>query len=425
MAAIFRRGKKGIWWIKYYVAGQQVYRSLHTTNSRAAERIKKQVEGDEVKGELLAPSRTPLPELLEDYCRFMATFRTRKSCTADASVLRVVFGPITPALELGSHVNRRFRTDAAKRLPDTRARRHIRAKILEEITGAVLEDFITTRIREDGISAKTANRTREVLHKLFNYAAKKWNFVAANRRHPNPAALVQRRCEPPRVIRFLTAEDITRQLEILADQPTLHAMVATLIYAGPRREEILWLTPDDVDLERRLLHIRSKRIAGESWQPKTRRNRAVPISAALYEILSAYEPPTDGPWFFPSPRGCRWNTDNFSQTLREINVAHGLTWSCLDFRHTFGSLLAQKGVSLYKIAELMGNSPEICRRHYAALVPEKMHDDVNFDGPVASSPTEALLRQILDQMSTLAGSSKPALRIVPAAAANGSSSPAA
>ena len=155
-------------------------------------------------------------------------------------------------------------------------------------------------------------------------------------------------------------------------------MVATLIYAGPRREAVLWLTPEDVDLERRLLHIRAKKIAGESWQPKTKRNRVVPVSSALHAILSAYEPPTEGPWFFPSPRGCRWNPDNFSQTLREINNAHDMAWSCLDFRHTFGSLLAQKGVSIYRIAELMGNSPEICRRHYAALVPEKMHDVVEF-----------------------------------------------
>jgi integrase len=254
----------------------------------------------------------------------MATFRTRKSCSADVSILRIVFGPITPALELGSHVNRRFRTDKVKGLPDTMVRRHIRAKHLEDVTGRMLEDFITMRIREDGISAKTANRTREVLHKLFNYATQEMGFVAPDRRHPNPAALVQRRPEPPRVIRFLTAEQVTRQLEILADQPTLHAMVATLIYAGPRREAVLWLTPEDVDLERRLLHIRAKKIAGESWQPKTKRNRVVPISSALQRILSAYEPPTEGPWYFPSPRGCRWNPDNFSQTLREINSAHGL-----------------------------------------------------------------------------------------------------
>jgi hypothetical protein len=76
VASIFQRGKKGIWWIKYYAAGQQVYHSLQTTSARTAERIKKQIEGEEVKGELLPPSRIPLPELLEDYCQFMATFRT-------------------------------------------------------------------------------------------------------------------------------------------------------------------------------------------------------------------------------------------------------------------------------------------------------------------------------------------------------------
>ena len=414
MAAIYKRGKKGIWWIKYYVAGQQVYHSLRTTNARAAERTKKQIEGDEAKGELLAPSRTPLPELLEDYCQFMATFRTAKSCSADVSILRIVFGPITPALDLGSRVNRRFRMDESKRHSDTMVRRHIRAKHLEDITGAILEDFITTRIREDGISAKTANRTREVLHKLFNYATRKWNFVAPDRRHPNPAALVQRRSEPPRVIRFLTTEQVARQLGLLVDQPTLHAMAATLIYAGPRREAVLWLTHDDVDLERRLLHIRAKKIAGESWQPKTKRNRVVPISTALHEILGSYEPPTEGPWFFPSPRGCRWNPDNFSQTLRETNRAHGLAWSCLDFRHTFGSLLAQKGVSLYKIAELMGNSPEICRRHYAALVPEKMHDVVEFgEEPEKPTPTDDLLRQVLAKLDQMPPDrDKPPLRVV-------------
>ena len=34
--------------------------------------------------------------------------------------------------------------------------------------------------------------------------------------------------------------------------------------------------------------------------------------------------------------------------------------------------------SLYKVSELMGNSPDICRRHYALLIPERMHDVVDF-----------------------------------------------
>jgi len=86
-------------------------------------------------------------------------------------------------------------------------------------------------------------------------------------------------------------------------------------------------------------------------------------------------------WYFHSPAGKWWDPDNFSADLREANKKARLSWACLDFRHTFGSQLAQKGESLYKISALMGNSPEICRRHYAALLPEAMADTVEFPAP--------------------------------------------
>lgn len=71
----------------------------------------------------------------------------------------------------------------------------------------------------------------------------------------------------------------------------------------------------------------------------------------------------------------------FSRKLRNATITEGLKWSSLDFRHTFGSLLASKGESLYKISALMGNSPEICRRHYAALLPESLIETVEFALP--------------------------------------------
>ena len=38
-----------------------------------------------------------------------------------------------------------------------------------------------------------------------------------------------------------------------------------------------------------------------------------------------------------------------------------------------------KDESLYKVSALMGNSPETCRRHYAALQPGTLTDAVEFD----------------------------------------------
>jgi integrase len=77
-------------------------------------------------------------------------------------------------------------------------------------------------------------------------------------------------------------------------------------------------------------------------------------------------------------RAALGDPDNVSQDLRTANEEFRVPCGCLDFRHTFGSQLAMKGESLYKIATLLGNSPEICRRHYAALSPETMTGAVEF-----------------------------------------------
>lgn len=44
----------------------------------------------------------------------------------------------------------------------------------------------------------------------------------------------------------------------------------------------------------------------------------------------------------------------------------------------FSPQLAIKVESMYKISAFMGNSPEICRRHYAALIPESFAESVEF-----------------------------------------------
>jgi len=122
MASIFKRSDSKFWYIKYYVNGQQVYQSLETTSERVARQMKRQIEADEVKGELIAPSKTQISSFLEDFCQFLSTIRTRKSYSGDISLLRVFFGPICPPLQLGSHRNQRFGVGEPKEIPD-RSRR--------------------------------------------------------------------------------------------------------------------------------------------------------------------------------------------------------------------------------------------------------------------------------------------------------------
>lgn len=198
----------------------------------------------------------------------------------------------------------------------------------------------------------------------------------------DPVAKVARDKERASEMRFLTLQQIDEQLAALTDKPQLQAMVATLICAGLRREELLWLRAEDVDFaagDYGLIRIRAKTIDGQSWQPKTKVNRIVPTSSMLRRYFDAYLAQIErAGWLFPSPSGRRYDIDSFSRDLRSVNETAGLASSCLDFGHSFGSHLAQKGESLYKIATRLGKSPEVCRRHFAALLRELMTVSVEF-----------------------------------------------
>jgi len=415
MACLYKRRRK--YWVSYVLDGELIQKSLRTENERLAKAKVKQIESELTLGSHEVTSKLPLGPALEPFCTHLEATRTRKSYKNNVSRLRVFFGPMCEALR-PSAPGAEKPGRSPRPVPDRYAGKHVQAALLEDITPQLISRFLAARLERDGWSAKTANLMRQTLHKLFAYAIKHHGFRSRDRRYSNPAAGVDRRREPAPQIRFLTLEQIDEELRAVEEHPTIHAMVATYIYAGLRREEAIWLVHDDVDLNRRLIRVRAKTVDGECWQPKTKRDRAMPISRALLGILRRYEPPVRSGWFFPSPTGKRWDPDNFSHDLRKINRKTGLNWRCLDFRHTFGSQLAQKGESLYKISSLMGNSPEIWRRHYAALIPEEMTDVVEFEAEGARNchdedGTREIVREILHELKRQkqAGVGGPSLQL--------------
>ena len=380
MASLKKRGKS--YQIQYYVGKNQRRIGLGPVPLQIAKEKLRQFESARLRGgDIPLPTRTPVANVVTAYVEHIRSVKTPKSAQTDIYYLREAFGPICPALEITS----RKVTQACKKRPRPKQDRRRRVATLdaacfEAITTAHLAGFISTHTRTRGLAPKTANRYREIIVRLFNWAMQQYGIrMPADR---NPAAAVDRYKEPAPQIRFLTLAQIDEQLSALAGDPQLQTMVAVLIYAGLRRAELLWLTRDDVKLppdQPGLIHIRAKTVNGQSWQPKTRSNRAVPVSTTLRPYLDAHTPrPSLGGWYFPSPKGTRWEEDNFSADLRAANGQAGLAWTCLHFRHTFGTHLAQTGVSLYKISTLMGNSPHVCMRHYSPLLPENLTVEVEF-----------------------------------------------
>ncbi len=375
MAGLLKRGKT--FYAVVYEGRKQRRICLRTSSRQLAKDKLRQIESAQLRGEELPlPTRTPLHEVLSAYLQYITVNKTRNGAYKDAYKLRDCFGPACPELAaLGAKRKRPLRRDATS----LAAADVIRADALEVITTPYLSDFIARRVRTRGLSPKTANHYREILSRLFNWACSQRGVKLPG---GNPAARLERYRQTAPEISFLTLPQIDEQLSALADKPQLQTMVAMFIYAGLRREEAMWLRLEDVDLPKGgggLLRIRAKTVEGAFWQPKTKKNRAVPISKALRAYLDRYTPSnTELDWYFPSPQGMRWDVDDMSTDLRAANAAKSLTWSCLDYRHTFGSQLAMKGESLFKIATIMGNSPQICQLHYAALSPESLVESVEF-----------------------------------------------
>jgi len=327
MASIYRRGN--VWWIKYYLPHRTkpVRRSLETGNKRVAESKLKALEYRLETGQLHTSTDTALGAFLEEYLEHFRITHPDTTYRNLISTLRCIFGQCCPTLQLPEN--------CSGNPPEVAP---IQADKLEEITPHQVSDFLRLRREKDGISAKTANNARAILHAVFNWAIEHKGFRPACSEWRNPISKVKRYREQQPRIDFLSSDQIRGQLGVLEGYPQMQTMVAVLIYAGLRRAGLMWLTTDDVDLSARLIRVRAKTVDGEFWEPKTRTDRAVPISSSLLEHITGYRRHTgDCPWQFPSPEGCRWDGDNWSHRLKDINEEHGLPWSALDFRHTFGS----------------------------------------------------------------------------------------
>ncbi len=390
MAVPYKRKGSSSYWADIWYGGRKRSISLKTANHGVARAILHQKLAAIQHGGLQLPTRTLVAPIVSKFIMHLQATCRAKSAQTDVYRLREFFGAdgVAPQDSTVSRARATRRSNARRKERVTPAYVHaVRVNFIEEVTTAIVQDFLTAIHVDRGLDPKTINEYREIIHRFFAWAIGQQDIRMADGGRTNPAAAIKRLRSADPSIRFLCAtEDIHRQIEILKTKPQIQTMVAVMIYAGVRRSELLHLTKDDVDLAGRRIMVRHKDIGNLSYRTKTGRNRFVPISNALLSHLLKYHPASGSTWYFPSPEGMLWDGDNFSHQLADINQKAGLVWNCLDYRHTFGSHLAMKGESLYKIAVLMGNSPDICRRHYACLLPESLVGCVEFDRPERPSP---------------------------------------
>lgn len=144
--------------------------------------------------------------------------------------------------------------------------------------------------------------------------------------------------------------------------------IVTAFYTGMRLNELVNLTWRNVNFNTRIITV-----GDEEFTTKGRNQRYIPIcDEALTSILNQRERaypqpfpkgrekiiPIGSNYVFSKPSGEKYTGDYFSKAFKKACRAAGIDKSIHfhSLRHSFASNLAQKGVSLYTIKELLGHS---------------------------------------------------------------------
>jgi integrase len=193
----------------------------------------------------------------------------------------------------------------------------------------------------------------------------------------NPASGVERPALRPSVD-FLTRDEVENLLEHTNERaPTLHAMIATAIYAGLRQGELFGLRWRDVHLDAgRLDVMRSYKLAPKSGKP-----RHIPINRELGVILRRWRemcPKTSEGLVFPvdGAMGSKYETLGLADVLTGAGCHQpedGHPWHML--RHTFASHFVMSGGNILTLQKLLGHSDIKQTLVYAHLAPDFMAAD--------------------------------------------------
>ena len=247
---------------------------------------------------------------------------------------------------------------------------------LDEVTSACVREFIDKRRHRGECSPKTKHHYKELFHHFFDVALSNGLLPVTNLYKPNPMAALPTysSARKKKAIIFLKDKLIEEQCTLLKEHPSILAAVMIMIHAGLRRAEALWLTVDSIhNMEYLSVVTRDDPQAGEKddlGNLKTEGStRSVTILPPLRAFLESYLPTLQGNWLIPHPSKPleRWAKGAFSDALGKINRKAGLSWNCLQYRHTYATNRCLEGWNVWDLANEMGTS-QMIQMHYAAFI---------------------------------------------------------
>lgn len=247
------------------------------------------------------------------------------------------------------------------------SKRHCLIKFADFTNKHNPDDVTTPDIQRfyESYAGNVADSTREgymmTLRSFFNF------LRDANKTRQNPVdgvkmVRVDRKGRPE----FATHEERDR-LIVNAPDDDLRFILYCGFHGGMRKAEIVEARPEWFNLAAGTVTIGTT----ATFRPKDREERTVPLTAAFKTFLASYG--MRSPFMLrPDVEHGSWR---YRYDFRKPFDAYMKAQSCERItphimRHTFASLLASAGVSIYKIAVWLGDDVRVVQEHYAKLLPQ-------------------------------------------------------
>jgi integrase len=308
-------------------------------------------------GRTEAAARAKLKEVIREYEAGLTT-KARNQTVRHA---------VEDWLAYGLHGRAQRTVDKDRILCQTHIISALGARKLRELTATDVDRWLADKAKS--LSTRTLRELHQCLNRAINRATAR-DLVARNvvGLCGVPRGLVGR---PSKSLDFDQAKALLQaaQSTVLYD-----AYVTVSLLTGARTEELRALTWDHVDLDGQpdadqprppsIDVWRSVREGGDTKTPKSRRTLALPARCVRALRRLREHQVAQGTWsaagiVFASAAGTELDAANVRRAFRQVVARAGLNpadWTPRELRHSFVSLLSDHGVSIEKIADLVGHS---------------------------------------------------------------------
>lgn len=239
---------------------------------------------------------------------------------------------------------------------------------VKELTSDIIQRELINALADKGYSLSTIHKAYVLLNEALN------NAIEDNIIFKNPCSKVDlpsKSIIPPKKIEILTKEDIANFVKAAESNKTNSLQILLVLYTGLRCGELCALKWSDINFEDKILTVQrnvissKKNVNGKLVRcveiengTKTRMSRKIPLNNNAMNILNRLKEEYGDSEFIVQTSSPIPDVSNISKQYDRLVAYAGIKGKTgiHTLRHTFASMLIERGMEINFISEILGHS---------------------------------------------------------------------